>query len=371
MYTFTLTDKFLTKEEQGIFKAYLDHYGIDDYVWEVFSCLFKAGVKHTKPRLLKVYKDGQLYGTAVIIQCKGYGKSLFNNRLLSGVIDFLGIPFFLWIKFGCCMDMISNPGFVKDPKYADEVFSAMADYLKKHSILTIINDYTKHSRLYPKASVLPALPHALIDTSAMTTVQDYQKGYKNIKKKMRVFENKGGAYIRIDHQLSESQIASLKHCFLSTTEQSVFYLPYQDLYLNAALTTSSTHMENVHYFVATLNGDFLGYQAAIKTGRYLNALHGAFDRQRKTTYHAYDILFVKMTEYAIENELKTIDFGAVLNFTKQKMVNKTADMSYFLLSKYSLIQWLFNTLLKSTKVQGYEQMKFRSDKTSTQDLKIE
>jgi hypothetical protein len=110
-----------------------------------------------------------------------------------------------------------------------------------------------------------------------------------------------------------------------------------------------------------LNGEFLGYQAAIKTGTSLNALHGAFDRERKTTYHAYDILFVEMTGFAIENGLKTIDFGSVLNITKQRMVNNTIPMSYFMLSKYSFVQWFFYRLLKLTKIQGEKQMRFNEE----------
>jgi hypothetical protein len=107
-----------------------------------------------------------------------------------------------------------------------------------------------------------------------------------------------------------------------------------------------------------MDGEFLGYQAAIKTGQFLNALHGAFDRNRKTTYHAYDILFVKMTEFALEQGLKVCDFGAVLNYTKQKMVNKTLDMSYYLLSKYTFVQWFFHRFLKITKIQSNNQLKF-------------
>ena len=42
-----------------------------------------------------------------------------------------------------------------------------------------------------------------------------------------------------------------------------------------------------------------------------------------------------------------------------KMVNKTIEMSYFILSKYSLIQWMFNLFLKTTKVQSKKQLKFR------------
>ncbi len=85
----------------------------------------------------------------------------------------------------------------------------------------------------------------------------------------------------------------------------------------------------------------------------------------KSTYRAYDILFVKMTEFAIEKVLKTIDFGAVINYTKEKMMNKSKEMSYFIYSKYSIIQKIFKVLLKLTKIQGAEQMKFRHNNVTT------
>jgi GNAT acetyltransferase-like protein len=358
-YTFKFTDKFLSKEEQGVFDNFLDVQGLDNSIWHVFSSLFEAGTKRTKPLLLKAYYDNELQGAAIIIKCSQYGKSLFNN-LRGKFIDMVRIPFYLWIKFGCCMDMMSNPGFVKDPEMATKIYRAMADYLRKNTLLTIINDYTANAGLYGKASMLPALPHALIDCSHMSTIADYTKAFKNIKRKIRVFRNKGGEYKMIANQLDEKQISALKICFLSTAEKSVFYLPYQDLYLNAAMHTSRHNIENVHYFIATIDRNIIGYQAAIVSGNKLNALHGAFDRNRKSTYHAYDILFVKMTEFAIENGLNTIDFGAVINLTKQKMINKSIDMSYFVLSKYSLVQKVFKFFLKSTKIQNWEQLKFRT-----------
>ena len=244
---------------------------------------------------------------------------------------------------------------------AEEVYRAACHFLKKNSLLTIITDYTENAGLYDGASILPALPHALIDCSGMTSIEDYLQDFKNIKRKLKVFKNKGGEYIRVEQKLDNEQLASLKRCFISTSENSVFYLPYQDLYLNAAMTTSSTSIENVHYFIAMMEGEFLGYQAAIKTGKYLNALHGAFDRDRQTTHHAYDILYVKMTEFALENGLKTCDFGAVLNYTKQKMVNKTIDMSYFLLGKNAMVQQIFSWFLQTTKIQSNKQLKFKTN----------
>ena len=125
--------------------------------------------------------------------------------------------------------------------------------------------------------------------------------------------------------------------------------------------TSKTKLENVYYFIAKIDEEIIGYQAALVTGKYLNALHGAFDRNLKTTYHAYDILFVKMTEFALEKGLTIIDFGAVINHTKEKMINKSIEMSYFIYSKYPVVQKAFNVLLKLTKIQGADQMKFRGN----------
>jgi len=192
----------------------------------------------------------------------------------------------------------------------------------------------------------------------MEDIGSYLDKFKNIKRKLKVFKNRGGNFELVEKQLTETQIQNLERCFVSTAEKSVFYLPYQELYLNSAKNTGRTRIDNVVYFMASLNGSFIGYQAALKTGRYLNALHGAFDRTLKTTYHAYDILFVKMTEYALDNGLEICDFGAVLNQTKQKMVNRTIEMSYFVLSRYQLVQNLFGAFLKVTRIQGSDQLKF-------------
>lgn len=359
MYSFKLTDNFLSKEEQKVFNDYLAYHGLEENIWPVFSCLFKSNTKNTKPFLLKVYKDSNLFGVSILIECKGYGQALFKNSFLSGLINTFKIPFYLWIKFGCCMDMMSNPGFVKDPKKSEEVFTAMAGYMKKNLILSIVTDYSKNASLFARSSILPALPHAIIDTSQMNDINDYLKGYKNINRKMRVLKNKGGTIVIQENPLGDEDILTVKKCFLSTVEKSVFYLPYQNLYLNAAVTVSKINLEKVLYFFVKLNNEIIGYQAAIWTGKHLNALHGAFDRNRSSNYHAYDILFVKMAEFAIEHKLNSVDFGAVLNVTKKRMVNKTVEMSYFLMSKYAVIQWLFNIFLKFTKIQGKEQLKFR------------
>jgi hypothetical protein len=358
MYTFELTDQFIPVKERAVFGDFLQFYGIDEGVWKIFECLFNAKTKGTVPLLLRVYENSDLAGAAVIIRCSRYGSSLYDNKLMADFCDLLHIPFYLWIKFGCCMDMMSNPGFVRDSAKSNLIYSAIADYLGKHSWMTMINDYTTNTDLYPNAVILPALPHAIIDTSAMTEISEYINLHKNIKRKYQIFKKNGGTFHIIHDVLEAQDIEMVRKCFNSTAEKSIFYLPYEDLYLNSALLTSSTSINNVIYFIARLNGEFIGYQAALKTRNYLNALHGAFDRNRSTTYHAYDLLFVEMTQYAIEHDLKLIDMGAVLNTTKQRMVNCTRPMSYFMLSKKPIIRRIFYLIAKHSKIQGREQMRF-------------
>jgi predicted N-acyltransferase len=358
---FNLSERFLSLDEQQVFSRYLEGMKLDHGIWEVFSSLFRSGLKHTRPLLLRLYEGQTLSGAIVLVRCTHYGKALFRKNIPARLINLAGIPYLQWIRFGCCMDMMSNPGFFKDPDRTDDMIRAAMSFLKEHALLTIITDYSENERLFEGAVALKALPHAFIDCSGFDHIDAYLSTFKNIRRKLKVFKNKGGTYDLVRRNLNDRQVQDLERCFTSTAERSVFYLPYQELYLRSAKNTSRSPIDNAVYFIATLNGNFIGYQAALVTGQYLNALHGAFDRTLKTTFHAYDILFVKMTEFAIENGLEVCDFGAVLNHTKQKMVNRTVAMSYFVLSRYTLIQKLFGAFLKMTRIQGTEQLKFTND----------
>jgi len=112
MYKFELSDKYLSDEEKKVFMNFLYYYNVDECVWEVFNCLFRSGVKGTVAILLKVYEDSKLYGATIIIRCSNYVRSLFNTKFISGIFDFIRIQIYLWIRFNCCMDMMSNPRFV-------------------------------------------------------------------------------------------------------------------------------------------------------------------------------------------------------------------------------------------------------------------
>jgi hypothetical protein len=357
-YTFDFSTRFLSPEETSLFSSYLNTMHLDAHIWNIFAGLFRSATKATQPYMLRAYENTHLCGAAILIKCTQYGRALFDNPWLIKIFDLTHFPFYMWLKYGCCMDMLSNPGFAVEPEKAGEIFSAMADYLRQRTLLTVITDYCEKASLYPHAGILPFMPHGLVATSGMRSLQDFTGAHKNIKKRLNSFKNNGGDIDILHGAVDEPTLAAMKRCFMATAGKSSVYLPYQDLYLQSALAISTLPADYVYHFIARKDGELLGYQAAIKTGSRLNALHGAFDRERETNYYAYDNLIVKMTEFAIQEGLESVDFGSILNITKQRLMNQSIAMSYYLFSKYALAQWLLVRFFKFTKSQGKEQMKF-------------
>ncbi len=357
MYTFDLSSRFLSPEETCLFTSSLASLHVDEHIWAIFAGLFRSATKDTKPYMLRVYENTRLCGAAILIKCTRYGRSMFKSAWLVKLFDRVSSPNHIWLKFGCCMDMLSNPGFTILPEKSGEIFSAMADFMRQHMLQAVITDYRENAALYPRAAALPFMPHGLVATAGMKSLQDYIGEHKNIRKRLNSFKNKGGSTDIVRGAVDEPTLASIKRCFLATAEKSAFYLPYEDLYLNSALTISSMPADFVYHFIARKDGEFLGYQAAIKTGTRLNALHGALDRERETTFYAYDNLIVRMIEFAIQEGLESVDFGSIMNLTKQRMMNQSLDMNYYLFSKSALMQRVMAGFNKLTKHQGKEQMR--------------
>jgi hypothetical protein len=289
-----------------------------------------------------------------------YGRALFSNRVLIQLIDALRMPTYLWLKYGCCMDLLSNPGFVTQPGKGDEVFAAMAGYLKSHTTISTIaiTDYIGKASLYRGATVLPFMPHGLVDVTHMTCIQDYTRQHKHFQKKANKFRNHGGTIEVVQGTLDDASISAVERCFISTAEMSSTYLPYEDIYLKSALASCRMKADNIFHFLARKEGALVGYQSAIQTGEKLNALHGAFDRELEKTFYAYDNIIVTMADFAIRNGLECVDFGSILNFTKQRMMNKALSMSYYILCNTPWTTQFMGSILKHTKMQSEGQMQF-------------
>ena len=356
---FTLTNQFFEEYEQLAFLPYLVELGLDERIWSIFRILWKCNDCYNRPIILRAYEDESLVGAIILLKCQNYGRSLFRNSMLWRGTDILRIPVYLWLRLGCGMDLISNPGFFISRINEAEIITGMMAYLNKSQLVTLVNDYSANRNLYKESNELGALPHAIITTGNFIDLNDYIAQFKNLKRKIRAFKNKGGSIEVFFDQLPITYLDAMKKCFDSTCKTSRFHLPYQRLYNQLAIACGKTAVEKICYFIALMNGKLVGYQATLVSGNHLITLHGAFDRNLKSTYHAYEALICKMVNFSIKQRLIQIDLGAVINHTKKRMINKSIPMSYFLMSKYSWLRRAFNLLISFSNIQSQSQLQFR------------
>lgn len=135
MYTFELNNKFLSKEEMAAFKKCLDFYQVDESIWEVFACLFRSEVKGTKPLVIRAYEDSKLCGAAIVARCRKYGRAMFKNKLMAGILNFIGIPVYLWMKFGFGVEFICNQGLAWNRKRLMKFIRLWSNFLKRRVFL--------------------------------------------------------------------------------------------------------------------------------------------------------------------------------------------------------------------------------------------
>lgn len=354
-YTFDLSERFLSDEEISVFNSYLISKNLETNIWIIYRNFFESKSKLTKALILRAYKEDQFCGAAIILRCKAYSWSLFDSPILCKLLDFSQIPLYLWIRLGYCMDIASNPGFVKEPEEADLIFRSMGEFLRKRNLLTMIYGHKKSGRIFRDAISLTAPAHTFINAYSFNSIDDYLSKFKNLKRKIKIFQNNKGVY-NIIKQLKQEDIYEIEACLEDTAQHSVFHVPYKKLYTDTITNIAQKSYDNICYFVVHANDELIGYQAAIKTGNKLNCLHGAFKRNLKKKYYAYDVLLFKMTEFAIEHNLDLLDFGPLLNKTKARMTNQTEDTSYFIFVKFSFLKSILKWFLGKTKIQRKEQI---------------
>jgi len=70
---------------------------------------------------------------------------------------------------------------------------------------------------------------------------------------------------------------------------------------------------------------------------------------------------VRMVEFAIEHGLESVDFGSILNTTKQRMNEQGREHELLPPEQETpLLRAFFGGLMRLSKAQGQEQMQFRS-----------
>jgi hypothetical protein len=358
MFSSSLNEEMLSAGERERFKPFLAAEGLDDGIWEVFACFMKVSTRATRPRVLRVYKDGTLAGAAFVSYSRGYGRSLFRSPLLRVPVDLMGMPSYIWFRVGFGPEVAANPGFVAPEFDRDEVVRAMIAHLRKNAWGVMITDFAVNRHLHGTATAFPYVSDGMVDVSGMSSARDYVGQHRNIVRKIKHFVNKGGTIEVIHGRLDEELVGVVRRCLASTVKRSVIFSPLQDTFSESALETCRCASDRFVHFVARMNGVVLGYHTFVRTGTGLRMLHGAFDREQHTTHHSYENLIIDSVRYAIENGLRTVHFGPVLNETKRRMIGCTEKALLLFHSRFWPVRTFFPVVFRFSRMQSRELLAF-------------
>lgn len=358
MLSCTLMNTMLTDEERALFEGCLAEQGVDGAIWGIYACALRVPSKTTETLVLRAYDGERLVAAAFVVKCRAWGKAVFDFPLLYKAFDLPGLSAIVWIRVGFCAEGVANPGFVVAPLTYDDVVPAMLEYLRGQAYGLIVVDRVENDPLHRNVQTFPYVNDGTVSVKGMGDVSEYVGSHRNIVRKIKEFENRGGQIEVVRGALDERLIRLFRGFVTATVEKSLIYSPFQDIFGDLVAETCASTSERMVHFVASMKGEPLGYHTFVQTGRGLRMIHGAFDRERRTTHHCYENLIIANARYAIEAGLDCVYLGPVVNETKRRMVNVTEGARLHFGSGYWVIRTFFGVLFPYTKMQRKELGRF-------------
>lgn len=313
---FDLSGTPVAPEEQARFDADLGRLGLDASIWGVLNATLTTGSSVSKPLLLRARRGAELAGVALVIECRRLARCVTRNAVLERTIDALNPPSFMWLRVGAGIDQYANPGFVAEGLDRETFVQGAVDALMRRYRYGCVFDDPASSLGVPTADV-PFPDFGRIDPVAGERERALAAS-KQLRKKVRKFENKGGRVRVVDGPMPEAEATTIA-AWLGAIDPEV-RVAFQDLY--PEMVAASNRLPGTVHVLAYLDDAFVGYHSFLPSGARLVCLSGIFDPERPSNYHAYENVLLAALRYAAERGIAGIDLGPVLNPTKAKLVTR-------------------------------------------------
>ncbi|MDF9797319.1 hypothetical protein OKW21_002582 [Catalinimonas alkaloidigena] len=357
---FTLDRNLVSPREQMHFTTYLNANQWDETVWLILNGMLETSTAYTIPKVLRGYYDNLLVGVAYIIECRKPAHSFFDNPLAT-LINAPQIPIYFWTRNGVMVDSNTNRGFVSDELDLFTFYQQAIAYLNEKYLYGLVLE-SSVERPAAGYTSSPLCDCGLVEIDSYTPVELMLAKHKNLRKKKRKFENKGGVISTVRGALDKDTLHKAMQ-FLATLKLQV-QTPYQDNYVNMAYKSGSLEDSNLVHLIATLDGAMVGYHSFVQCQNNLHCLSGAFDRTRKSNYHAYENMILESMHYAQQNKIDTIYYGPVLNPTKASLMSSTEDWEMRFYSRFAVLRNALKMITPYSKLKPDTFIPFQKTKRS-------
>ena len=365
-YTIQLSSTPIDLTEKTIFDHHLQQLGMNATIWSIYEKFLQNTSDDSKPQIARIKKDDKLIACLFFIECKDYGSSLSKSKFINALIKKLPISVHMWMRAGIASEIFANPLFmaksiVGHPKELNKILHL----IRKKFFLLFTHDLTDHALLHQESVIMTYPDEGIIHTGNYKTHQDYYSEHRSLKRKLQEYRKVKGRIDIIKGVMDKEMIAKTKECAIVTAKKSVFNLPYQKDY--PAMCEAAARIDGQHlvHFICRSDEVFYGYHSFAVFENQLRCLTGAFNRGLPTTHHAYENMIYKVVEYAIENNIQTIYFGAILNETKKRMMNHFIPTKIYVSSNFPFLLKLFTPILRNSRLSTKNLLKYSEIKKKT------
>lgn len=348
MYTLTTSSVPLSREEEQIYANSLKEHGITPSIWDLYRCTLGIQSKHSSPQIVRIQKDGKDCAHFYLVKCTDYGQALSSSPFVHGMVRMMRLPSCTWIKASIAAETNANPGFFCHDNEDAGKMKGLIKFLHRKYFILFIHDHCDKRHLYPGSLIIPYADLGNVILDKLTGIQDYLAQHKNLKKKIRKFSKEGGRVERIEGRLNDHDRMMVEHCIYTSSKKSIFSLPYQDIYPEMCGRSTEIEDRRFIHFICRSDNEFFGYHSFLRCDTHLRCMHGAFNRDLRTTFHAYENMIYNVVEYGIEHQLNRIYFGPVLNETKRRMMNEFVTTKLYVYSRFpGMLKLMAPFLLRS------------------------
>jgi len=206
---------------------------------------------------------------------------------------------------------------------------------------------------------IPAFDVGFVNVDRFSTIDDYIRLRKSLRKKINAFRNKGGEVDVIRGALGKGDRDAIDTMY--RTMEFPILTPYQDIFPPLCLQSAAIDHPNILHLVTRMNGEPVGYHSYHVGHQTLHCLSGGFDRTRKSIYHAYENLIIESVRFCIDEGIPLINYGPAFNDTKPQLTTAFQTLEVRTHVRYGVMKTPMAKLLQrshlsSERIAQYREM---------------
>jgi len=312
--SFELSSRPLDASERSALLGDLDQLGADATLLDLYTASLNCRNPTTRPFLLRGTSSGALIGVALVHRCRDYGVSLFASPWVRRTVV-AGPPIWYWDRSGLGTDGVAGPGLVTAGIDREAFADAAIQWLARRHVAGAIVERAATPRPQPSVD-LGWLGVSELSVTADTRA-DLVAAHKNLARKLRRFENRGGTIERLRGPIPIHLRGSLLRGYDIVRPMDP---PFRSLYPAMVDAHWSIPSDRVVHLIARSVGSPVGYHSFLHTGSTLSLLSGAFDRVPDSAPHAYESVLMASVDLAVDLGCTVVHYGPAVNEVKRSLL---------------------------------------------------